>query len=69
MLATIGGGCQLVNGFKGLVEAPLLLIAAFKGNGFDGIVGLNEAPCGPIDPLTDHIGMDSRLDQFVEACL
>lgn len=60
---------QVVDRLERFVEAALFLIAAVEGNGLDGVVGFEKTFCRPFEPLTDDVGVDGRLDEFMEAKL
>ena len=63
------GGSKAIDRLKNLVKAALLFIPAFNGNGLDGVFGFNEPLGCALDPLADDVGMNGRLNQFMEADL
>ena len=69
MQSAVGGGCAMVNGLEGFVEAPLFLIPAPQRNSFYGVFGLQEPLGGALEPLVHNIRMDGRLYQFMKTGL
>ena len=69
MLATIRGGCAIINGLEGFVEAPLFLISAPQRNSFYRVFRLQEALGGALEPLVHNIRMDGRLYQLMKTGL
>lgn len=60
---------KLIERFEGLIEAALFFIAAIESNGFNGIIGCQQALSCPIDALADYVCMNGRFYQLVKSSL